>query len=96
LGYQHPTWADSLSLLTYQGQPSSAGVNHLVAGVAGKQVFVLPYWQPLEEAHHLLDAAHAGALDGLPGLAEHAEGDVLGVDVEPDVEQRNLPKSECA
>jgi hypothetical protein len=26
----------------------------------------------------------------LPGLAEHAEGDVLGVDVEPDVEHRNF------
>jgi hypothetical protein len=44
--------------------------------------------QVLEEAPHLLDAAHSRALDDLPGLAEHAEGDVLGVDVEPDVKHR--------
>ena len=53
-----------------------------------------PIRQPLEQAQHLLDAAHAGALDDLPGLAEHADGDVLGVDVEPDVEHGNLRKSE--
>src|SRR5262249_41298940 len=33
------------------------------------------------------------APDGLPSLVEHAEGDVLAVDVEPDVKHRNLPKS---
>jgi hypothetical protein len=52
--------------------------------------------QAPEEAQHLLEAAHSGALDDLPGLAERAEGEVLAVDVEPGVERRNLPKSEYA
>src|SRR5262249_60503231 len=51
--------------------------------------------QALEYAQHLLDAAHPRPLDDLPGLAEHADGDVLGGDVEPDVQQGNLLKSEC-
>jgi hypothetical protein len=52
--------------------------------------------QPLEEAQHLFQTAHTRPLDDLPGLAKHTNGDMLGVDVEPDVQHGNLLKSECA
>jgi hypothetical protein len=47
----------------------------------------------LEEANHLVEGADLGAADDLPGLAEHADGDALAVDVEPDVEHGRLLKS---
>ena len=90
-----------------EDQPQLAGVGHQdPGGQRLEQVVVMAVaaarlvadreavGQPFEQAQHLVDAAHAGALDDLPGLAEHAEGDVLAVDVEPDVEHENLRKSE--
>ena len=91
-----------------EDQPQPAGVGHQDAGgqrpeqvvvvavaAAGLVADLEAIGQPLEEAQQLLEAAHARPLDDVPGLAEHAEGDVLGVDVEPDGQHRNLPKSEC-
>src|SRR5262249_3049403 len=49
--------------------------------------------QALEEAQHLLDAAHLGAVGDLPCLAEYADRNALAVDIEPDVEHKCLPKS---
>src|SRR4051812_21613236 len=50
--------------------------------------------QAAEDAQHLLDASYAGAVDNLPGLVESAEGDVAAVNIEPNVQQRGLLKSE--
>jgi hypothetical protein len=47
-----------------------------------------------EDAQHLLEALHLGAVGELPRLAEHADCDALAVDVEADVEHGYLSKSE--
>jgi hypothetical protein len=51
--------------------------------------------QPFEESHHLVDGAYLGATDELPCLAEHAHGDPLAMDIEPNVQHKYLLKSGC-
>jgi hypothetical protein len=43
LPYVSPAWPGGLQLVTYQGAPASSGVNHLVAAVTGKSIYVLSY-----------------------------------------------------
>jgi hypothetical protein len=50
--------------------------------------------QALEDMEHLLEAPHLGAAEHLSGFAEDADGNAFAVNVEPDVEQSCLHKSE--
>jgi hypothetical protein len=46
LPFTAPGWPGGLQLQTYPGQPGALGVNHLVAGVTGKQIVILAYTLP--------------------------------------------------
>src|SRR5690242_11154994 len=52
-----------------------------------------PIMQPFEDSHHLVDRPHLAAVNDLSRLVEYTNRDAFGVNVESDVEHRNLLES---
>jgi hypothetical protein len=65
----------------------------VAAAAAGLEADLEAVGQYLEDPQDLVQATHLAALDELPLLAEHAEGDTLRVNIQTDVNIRHLLKS---
>jgi hypothetical protein len=89
-----------------EDQPQPAGVGHhdprgqgleqvvvVAVAAAGLVADRAAVGQALEDAEHLLNAAHLAAAHPLPRLVQYADRDTFGMDIESYVMQNDLHKS---